>query len=103
VNNLEWDVKLYLAMNGAVHDSAVACWGAKGIYDTVRPISAIRWMGTLGQCTNTGDSSFNSNGLTLENGLVEIITSATTAPGQRHEALAGHEGEIALYAWRGQP
>jgi hypothetical protein len=34
---------------------------------------------------------------------VELITKATTAPGQRHAALAGHEGEIAILAWTGPP
>jgi len=42
VNDLEWDVKMYLALNGAVHNAAVACWGVKRKYDSVRPISQIR-------------------------------------------------------------
>ena len=37
VDRLEWDVKLYLALNGAVHDAAIAAWGLKGHYDSVRP------------------------------------------------------------------
>ena len=45
VDPLEWDVKLYLALNGAVHDAAVAAWGLKGHYDSVRPISMIRYLG----------------------------------------------------------
>ena len=45
VDPLEWDVKLYLALNGAVHDAAVAAWGLKGHYDSVRPISMIRFLG----------------------------------------------------------
>jgi hypothetical protein len=45
VDPLEWDVKLYLALNGAVHDAAVAAWGLKGFYDSVRPISMIRYLG----------------------------------------------------------
>jgi hypothetical protein len=45
VDRLEWDVKLYLALNGAVHDAAVAAWGLKGYYDSVRPISMIRYLG----------------------------------------------------------
>ena len=28
---LEWDVKMYLALNGAVHDAAVAAWGRQGL------------------------------------------------------------------------
>ena len=42
VDRLQWDVKLYLALNGAVHDGAIAAWGLKGYYDSVRPISMIR-------------------------------------------------------------
>ena len=49
VDRLEWDVKLYFALNGAVHDAAIAAWGAKGHYDSVRPISMIRYLGQQGQ------------------------------------------------------
>ena len=45
-------MKLYLALNGAVHDAAIAAWGAKGHYDYVRPISMIRYMGGLGQSSD---------------------------------------------------
>ncbi len=48
VDRLEWDTKLYLALNGAVHDAAIAAWGLKGHYDSVRPISMIRYMGEQG-------------------------------------------------------
>ena len=44
VDRLEWDVKLLFALNGAVHDAAVAAWGAKRHYDTARPISMIRYL-----------------------------------------------------------
>jgi hypothetical protein len=49
VDRLQWDVKLYLALNGAVHDAAIAAWGAKGYYDSVRPISMIRYLGQQGR------------------------------------------------------
>jgi hypothetical protein len=49
VDRLEWDVKVYFALNGAVHDAAIAAWGAKGHYDSARPISMIRYLGGLGQ------------------------------------------------------
>ena len=45
IDPLEWDVKLYLALNGAVHDAAVAAWGLKGHYNSARPISIIRYLG----------------------------------------------------------
>ena len=62
---LEWDVKMYLALNGAVHDAAVAAWGAKGYYDTVRPISMIRYMGGLGQSSDPSGPSYDPDGLPL--------------------------------------
>jgi hypothetical protein len=103
VDRLEWDVKLYFALNGATHDAAVAAWGAKGHYDSVRPISMIRYMGGLGQSSDPDAPSYDPEGLPLEPGLVEVVTARTTAPGQRHEALRGHEGEIAIRAWQGRP
>ncbi len=103
VDRLEWDVKTYLALNGAVHDAAIAAWGLKGYYDSVRPISMIRYMGSLGQSSDPDGPSYDPNGLPLVDGLVEVITDETTAPGGSHEALAGHEGEIAIRAWAGNP
>jgi hypothetical protein len=103
VDRLQWDVKLYLAVNAAVHDAAIAAWGAKGYYDSVRPISMIRYMGGLGQSSDPHLASYNRQGLPLVPGLVELITPATTAAGQRHAALAGHEGEVAIRAWAGNP
>jgi hypothetical protein len=103
VDRLQWDVKLYLALNGAVSDAAIAAWGLKGDYDGVRPISMIRYMGGLGQSSDPRLPSYNPEGLPLVPGLVELITPATTRPGERHAALAGHEGEIAIRAWGGNP
>jgi hypothetical protein len=103
LDRLEWDVKLYLALNGAVHDAAIAAWGAKGHYDTARPISMVRYMGSLGQSSDPKGPSYHPDGLPLAPGVVEVITQRTTAPGERHEDLAGHEGDIAVYAWAGNP
>jgi hypothetical protein len=100
---LEWDVKLYFALNGAVHDAAVAAWGIKGHYDSYRPISMIRFMGGKGQSTDPNGASYDPDGLPLSPGLVEVITEESTAPGHRHEHLAEHVGEIAVRAWRGNP
>lgn len=100
---LEWDVKMYFALNAAEHDAAVAAWTLKRHYDYVRPISAIRWMALNGQKTDPSSLSYHTNGLPLVPGLIELITDATTAAGQRHEHLAGNEGEIAVFAWPGEP
>ena len=102
-DRLQWDVKLYLALNGAVHDAAVAAWGLKGYYDSPRPISMIRYMGGRGQSSDPNLSSYDKEGLPLVPGLVELITRETTAAGKRHAALAGHEGQIGIRTWAGIP
>jgi hypothetical protein len=103
VSDLEWDIKLYLALNGAIHDTAIATWEVKRIYDSSRPISLIREMCDLGQSSDSGLPSYHPNGMLLEPGFVELITEASSAPGERHEHLADHLNEIALYAWAGHP
>jgi hypothetical protein len=103
VDRLQWDVKLYVAINGAVHNAAIAAWGLKGKYDTIRPISLIRYMGGLGQSSDPGGPSFNKLGLPLVPGLIEVITSASSATGERHHALARFVGRIAVKAWGGPP
>ena len=65
LDRLEWDVKLYFALNGAVHDAAVAAWGVKGHYDSVRPISMIRYMGGKGQSSDPAGPSYDPDGLPL--------------------------------------
>lgn len=103
LDRLEWDVKLYLALNGAVHDAAIAAWDAKAKYDYIRPVSMIRHLTGLGQSSDPTQPAYHADGITLEPGLVEIITPALTAPGQKFAHLAGYENEIAVYAWRGEP
>ena len=103
VDALEWDVKLYLALNGANHDAAIAAWGTKGHYDYIRPISMIRWMGGNGQSSDPDGPSYHEDGLPLLDGLVEVITTETIAAGGRHAELAGHEGEIAVLSYAGNP
>ena len=100
VDRLQWDVKLYLALNGAVHDAAVAAWGLKGHYDGIRPISMIRYMASLGQSTDRALPSYNKEGLPLVPGLIELITPAKTAAGGPMASLRGHEGKIAVRSWQ---
>jgi hypothetical protein len=101
LNDLEWDVKVYLALGGAMHDVAIAAWGAKGWYDYVRPVSAIRYLADLGQASDPEGPSYNPDGIRLYPGKIEVVTEETTVAGERHEHLAGEEGKIALSAWRG--
>jgi hypothetical protein len=90
VDRLEWDVKLYLALNGAVHDAAIAAWGTKREYDSARPISIVRYLASRGE-------------LPVVPGLVERITAESSRAGARHAALRDHLGELAVHTWRGNP
>jgi hypothetical protein len=94
VDRLEWDTKLYLALNGAVHDAAIAAWGVKSFYDSSRPISQIRYMGGKGQ-------SSAPEGLPLVPGLIEVVTPVSSAAGERHAGLP--VGDVAINTWRGFP
>ncbi len=100
-NRLKWDVRLYLALNGAEHDAAIAAWGIKRAYNGVRPISMVRYLAGNGQSTDPAGPSYDREGLPLVPGLIEVVTAASSAPGQRHAALSGHVGEVAVRYWRG--
>lgn len=97
VDNLEWDVKAYLAMGGAVHDAAVAVWGIKGWYDYIRPVSAIRFMSGHGQSTDPMLPDYTAGGMPLAPGLCAVVFPDDPL------ALAdpGNIGKIKVYAWRG--
>src|SRR5207247_4205136 len=100
VDDLEWDVKVYFALNAAVHEAACACWAAKRAYDGWRPISAIRYLGGLGQSTDPGLPRYNANGLPLITNLIELVSSSSVASG-RHAGLT--PGKIAVLSWPGPP
>jgi len=72
-DNLEWDVKGYFALGGAMHDAAVTAWGIKGWYDSSRPVSAIRAMADLGQSSDPALPSYHPGGLPLIPGYIELI------------------------------
>ena len=99
---LRWDVRLYFALNGSVHDAAIAAWGIKRKYNGVRPISMIRYLAGHGQSSDPAGPSYHREGLPLVPGLIEVVTASSSAPGQRHAALAGSVGEIAVRSWRGR-
>ncbi len=95
---LEWDVKAYLILGGAMHDAAVTAWGIKGWYDYIRPISALRYMASLGQSSDPADDlTYAPNGIPLIPGLIERVRD--------DDPLAiltdSNIGRIKFLAWRG--
>ena len=121
VSDLEWEVKTYLALNGATHDSAVAAWGAKREYDYVRPITKIRYQGSLGQSTDSNLPGYHADGLPLQPELVELITAESITTGGKHRNVwvnANQDkdgnfifnfdetelvGKVAIKAWNHEP
>lgn len=74
---LEWDVKAYLALNAALHDTAVAAWGVKRKYDYVRPITMVRHLAdpdTGGQATDPNLGRYRPQGLPLVSDLIRLRT-----------------------------
>jgi hypothetical protein len=97
---LEWDVKLYFTLGGAMHDVAVAAWGIKGWFDYLRPVSAIRAMADRGQSSDPGlGDSYHVDGIPLEPGLIEVITTDddVSLKGNSNQ----HVNKIKVLAWRG--
>ena len=101
LSRLEWDVKSYFAMGGCMHDAAIAAWSCKGYYDYLRPVSAIRWMCGNGQCSDPDGVNYHVDGINIIPDLIELVTPESAQVGGKHEHLAGNEGKVAIYAWRG--
>ena len=116
LGSLEWDVKIYFALGGAMHDAAIAAWGAKGCYDYVRPVSAIRAMAERGQSTDPDDPdcAYDVDGLAYiddpedpagdgSNRVIDCVRPGD--PLADNPYVLGVDslnvGKIKLYAWRG--
>ena len=97
LESLEWDVKSYFILGGAMHDAAIAAWSIKGWYDYVRPISAIRYMSDNGQSSDSSEENFSEVGFPLKEGYIEIVKEGDPIAGNDGE----HIGKIKLFTWRG--
>lgn len=100
---LAWDVRVYLAMNGALHDAAISAWDVKRRTVRARPIALVRYMAQKGQSSDPSLPSYSVDGLPLVPGLVELVTKETAAPGGRHANLSLFVGQVAIKTWRGEP
>lgn len=113
---LEWDVKVYFALGGAMHDAAIAAWSAKGCYDYLRPVSAIRAMAERGQSSdpNDPDCAWDVDGIAYiddpddpagdgSHRVIDCVRPGDpvaddpNTPGRDQRNV----GKIKLFAWRG--
>jgi hypothetical protein len=116
LGSLEWDVKIYFTLGGAMHDAAITAWGAKGCYDYIRPVSAIRAMAALGQASDPSDPdcSYNVDGIEYiddpddpaGDGSRRVIDCVRPGdPLADDPAVPGVDarnvGKIKVFAWRG--
>ncbi|MFT6865228.1 MAG: hypothetical protein ACJA08_000045 [Cyclobacteriaceae bacterium] len=97
LSDLDWDIKSYFILGGAMHDAAIAAWGIKGYYDFIRPISAIRYMVSKGQCTSQDLPNYHQAGIPLIEGYIELIKADDVLAGTSGEFI----NEIKIKAWKG--
>ncbi|NNC81633.1 MAG: vanadium-dependent haloperoxidase, partial [Acidimicrobiales bacterium] len=97
LDRLEWDIKLYLTLNGAMHDAAVAAWGSKRYFNSPRPISMIRHLAQLGQSSDPEADRYHPDGLPLIDGAIALVTEDNVDDFQLPP------GTIAVRAWAGHP
>jgi hypothetical protein len=97
LDDLEWDVKAYFTLGGAMHDVAISAWGVKGWYDYIRPVCAIRYLCSVGQSSDPGKPRYSPYGLKLIPGYIEMVEAGDPLAGPNNQNV----GKIKLYAWRG--
>lgn len=97
LDSLAFDIRTYFTLGAAMHDSAIAAWSIKGAYDYIRPISALRYMASLGQSSDSSANNYHVQGIPLHDGFIETIDA--------DDPLAGNGGvnigRIKARVWRG--
>ena len=89
LSSLEWDIRSYFLMGGAMHDAAISAWSIKGYYDYVRPVSVIRYF---------SDIDFQSqNSFTLIDNFIELVDYNDSI----YLFDKNNLGKIKLFTWRG--
>jgi len=97
MSQLEWDVKALFVLGSTLHDAAIATWGVKSRYNGTRPISAIRYMGALGQSSNPKLPAYHPHGLPLIPGHIELVKKGDNLAGPKNINL----NKIKLFTWKG--
>lgn len=97
VSALEFDIRSYFVLGGAMHDAAIAAWSIKGYYDYARPISALRYLAQLGQSTDTALPGYHRDGIALMPGVIEVVQPGDKLSGTNNANV----GKIKVRAWRG--
>ena len=97
LDTLEYDVKAFFTLGGAMHDAAVSTWSIKGWYDYIRPFSAIRYMASKGQSSDEALPNYDIHGIPLIPGRIELVMEGDTLA----QIDSANLGKIKLFGWRG--
>ena len=81
------DIKMFFAVSNALFDAGIAAWDAKRAYDSVRPVTAVRYL--------LGDVSIRGYGLAGPAGGLQTITGASWMPYQMaSQPTPGHPDHV---------
>ncbi len=101
---LEYEVKAYFMLGGAMQDAAITAWSIKGYYDGIRPISAIRGMAENGQSSDPNLPNYSPMGLPLIPGLIESVKPGDPIVGKFFGQGNQYQvavGDIKVLSWNG--
>ena len=97
LDTLEYDVKAYFVLGGAVHDAAISAWGIKGWYDNGRPVTNLRYMADKGQSSSDTLPHYHPAGVPLIPGFIELVQAGDLLEGANGQNI----GKIKFNTWRG--
>ncbi|MFN0036545.1 MAG: MopE-related protein [Saprospiraceae bacterium] len=96
LDSLEYEVKAYFTLGGALHDAAITAWGMKGWYDGTRPVTALRWMADRGQSSDPTAPNYDVAGIKLVPGYIEQVEVGDPLAGANNQNV----GKIKFYTWQ---
>jgi len=87
-NDLDADVKMFFAMTNALMDAGIAAWDTKRLYDSVRPITAVRFL-FKGEKVRAWGGPFQSTQL-VDGGTWQLFQSPSVVTPAFPEYVSGH-------------
>jgi hypothetical protein len=93
----EYELRLYLTLNGALHDAAVVAWGIKGHFQGNRPITVIRKLAHMAE----KDPAFGEYLESLAPDLVKMVTYKKEVLNSTGQIETKEVTRLAIKAWRG--
>lgn len=93
----EHELKLYLTLNGALHDAAVVAWGIKGHYQGNRPVVVIRKLSDMAE----KDSVFANKLVAMSPEHLKMVTYKKSILQKDGSEKLVKVTKLAVKSWRG--